>query len=196
MKNKIAVINSIDSERSLLSQALSCVSGYQLVQNRNIYEWKKLFHIDEDQIDSWENHFLIMSSSFIKRIKSEFKYPAFVSNGAVFSEVLSLKSNLNEKFIELYNHEEIEMIEILLDLTGKYAAQHYDMVIHVQNADSTNFDELSINFYEKYHITYKLYDGNNVNDIIENIIQEVKVPIALPVESAIYEAVKFVTFKN
>jgi len=193
---KIAAINFIDSEQTLLSKTLSCASGYQFIQNRNIHEWQKLYQIDDSQIYSFKNQFLLLSSSFIKRSKSEFKCLAFVSNGAVFSEVLSLKSKMNEKSVELDNPKEIEMIEILLDLTGRYAAQHYDMVIHVRNADSANFDELSISFYEKYHITYKLYDGNNIKDNLENITRDVEIPIALPVESAIYEAVRLVTFKN
>jgi len=196
MKNKIAVINLINTERTLLAKALSCASGYQFIQNRNIYEWQKLFQIDENQIYCFNNQFLLLSSSFIKRTKSEFKYPAFVSNGAVFSEVLFLKSNINEKFSELYKPEEIEMIEILLDLTGRYAARHYDMVIHVRNADSGNFDELSIGFYEKHRIAYRLYDNGDIKDIIENIISEVEIPKALPVDSAIYDATLLVTFKN
>ena len=197
MTHKIAVINFIDSERTLLAKALSCASGYQLVQNRNIYEWTKQFRIDENQLYSWENQFLLMSSSFIKRIKSEFKFSTFISNGAAFTEVLSLKSKLNEKSIESYQPQEKTMLKSLLKITGRYAAQHYDLVIHVRNADSTNFDELSVKFYEKYHIPYKLYDkGDSLKDVFENIIREVEIPQALPAENAIYEAERLVNFKT
>lgn len=189
---KITVVNFIDSEQTLLAKTLSCASGYQFIQNRDIHEWQRLFQIDESQIYSFNNQFLLTSSSFIKRIKSEFKYPAFISNGAVFSEVLLLKSKLNEK----YKPKEIEMIEMLLDLTGKYAARHYDLVIHVQNADSKSFDELSVKFYEKYNIAYKLYYCSDIKDTLENIIREVEIPAALSIENAIHETVRLVTFKN
>ena len=107
----------------------------------------------------------------------------------MFSEVLSLRSNINDK----YKPKEIEM---LLDLTGKYAAKNYDLVIHVRNADSKSFNEFSVEFYEKYNIAYRFYDCSDIRDTLENIIREFEIPAALLIESAIYEAVRLVTFKN
>ena len=197
MKHKIAVINFKDTERTLLAKAISCMSGYQFVQNRNMYEWMNLFKIDEGKIYSFENQFLLLSSSFIKRIKSEFRTSDFISNGSAFTEVLSLKSKMNEKSVEMNKPEEMAMIKSLLNISGRYAAQNYDMIIHVKNTDSMNFDELAIRFYEKYHIAYKLYDGsNNMQNLVENIIREVEMPMVQSVESAIYEAEQLVNFKT
>jgi len=195
--SKIAVANFTDSERTFLSKSLSCASGYRFIQNRNIYEWLRLYQIDESEICGFENQFLLAVSSFIERINSEFQNSAFISNGAVFSEALSLKFKMNEKSVELNNSKETAIIENILNITGKYAARNYDLVIHVQNADSTNFDELSVSFYDKYHIPYKLYDGKkNINDILKNIAQEVEIPVVQSLESAIYETAGLVKFKN
>jgi len=192
MIQKIAVINFKGAERTLLATALSCASGYQLVQDRNIYEWIRLYHIDEKQMDNWETQFLLMSSSFVKRIKSEFRNSSFVSNGAAFSEVLAL----NEKVVGL-KPEEIAILNSLLNVTGRHAARHYDLVVHVQNTGSAFFDELSIRFYEEHHIAYRLYDGSKkIKDVFENIIREVEMPMVRSAESAIYEAEQLVFYKN
>ena len=194
---KIAVIHSIEPERTLLAKTLSCASDYEFIQNRNIYEWERLFHIDESQIYCFQNQFLLMASSFIERIKSESENAAFISNGAVFSEVLKLKSKMDEKTVGQYRPQEIEMIDNLLNITGRYAAHHYDLVIHVKTGKSANFDELSVRFYEKYHVAYNIYDaGNSVKDVFENIIREVELPLVKPVEMAIYEAERLVIFKT
>ena len=178
-----------------MAKALSCASGYQFVQNRTMREWKRLYKIDESQIFSFENQFLLISSSFIKRIKSEFRSSDFISNGAAFTEVLCLKSNMNENRIELRKPEEKTILKSLLNIAGRYAALHYDMVIHVRNTDSPEFDELSFRFYEKYGIAYKIYDrGCNTTDIIESIIREVDIPKLQSVESAIYETEQLVNF--
>lgn len=194
---RIALIHFIETERTLLAKMLSCVSGYEFVINRDIYEWKRLYHIDDSRVNSFENQFLLLTSSFIERVKSETDQSAFISNGAVFSEALTLKLKINEKKIECYQPEEIEMIESLLNIAGRYAAHHYDQVIHIQSSDTTSFNEMSVAFYEKYHVAYKIFDGNSkLNDIFENIIQKIEIPRVQPLENAIYEAVRLVTFKN
>ena len=181
----------------LLAKALSNVSGYEYILNRPVYEWRRLYQIDESQMYTFINQFLIISSSIFQRIEEEYEFSPFVSSGAIFSEVLSLKSKMDEKRIELYEPKEFEMIEYLLNLTGRYAARHYDMVIHVQNPYFESFDKLSIGFYEKYHITYKLYNGDNdMEETLKNIIHEVEIPMVQSTESAIYRAIQLVTFKN
>ena len=196
MKHKIAVINFINTERMFLAKALSCTSGYWLTQNRNVYEWKSLFKIDESQIYSFNNRFLIIASSFIERINLDSIFSDFISDGAVFTEVLLLNLKMNEKSVEFNKQAEIAMIENILNVTGKYAAQHYDMVIHVKNTDSKSFDELSVKFYEKYNIAYRLYDGGNIKDILKNIIREIEIPQTQSVESAVYEAEQSVALRN
>jgi hypothetical protein len=57
MKQNIAVINFMKPENTILAQALSCVSGYPLVQNRTFYEWKKLLQIDEKKMFNFKNQF-------------------------------------------------------------------------------------------------------------------------------------------
>ena len=194
---KIAVINSMDSERTILAMALSCASGYPFIQNRTMYEWKKLYQIKENQLYSFNNQSLILSASLVERIKSEFDFTDFISNGAAFTEVLSLKLKMDEKSVKPYKPVEIAMIDNLLNITGKYAANHYDLILHVCNAGAKSFDELHAGFFEKYHIAYKLYEGgNDPQDILKNIMQEVGMPIKLPAGIAMYKAVKLVTFKH
>lgn len=196
MGKKIAIINFKDSEGPLLAKALSIVTGSQLVQNRNMYEWRKLFSIDEKKMDIWDNQFLTMSSSFIKRIKSEFQNSDFISNGAAFSEVLLLMSRVNDKSIE-FNHEELGMLYSMLNISGRYASEHYDLVIHIRSIDCISLDELSINFYDKHHISYQLFDcGINLKEILVNIIREVELPMIQLLDNAIYEADRSVNFKN
>ena len=197
MVRKIAVVNFIDSDRTLLAKALSCASGYQLVQNKNIYEWIKQFHIDENKLYNWENQFLLISLSFVKRIKTEFQFSTFISNGAAFTEALSLQSKHNNKAIELYQPQEKAILKNLLKITGKYAAKYYDTVIHIQNAEAAEFDKLSVKFYNKHHIPYKLYNsGHSLKDVFETIISEVEIPQILLADNAIYEAEHLVNFKT
>ena len=197
MKHKIAVINFISPGGALLAKALSCLSGYELVQNRTVYEWRRMFGVKESKIHSFNNQLLILSLSFIERITIEFDYSDFISAGAVFTDVLSLQSRIDEKRVECNSPEDAGMIESLLDLSGRYAARHYDTVIHVRNADSTAYDEQSVGFYEKYHIAYHLFDSTDpMKDIIESIIRKVEIPTLRSVDNAIYEATRIVTLKN
>ncbi|MCL2073704.1 MAG: hypothetical protein FWH18_07275 [Marinilabiliaceae bacterium] len=197
MESKIAVTNFKNADRTLLAETLSCLSDLQLVQNRTMHEWEKIYNINETQKDIWENQFLLISSSFVKRIKSEFIISNFISNGAAFSEVLSLKAKINEKSIELHKLEEFNMLKSLLNITGRYAAEHYGIIIHVKNTDSSKFDDLSVRFYDKYRINYKLFDGdNNLKNIVENITGEIEIPKVQSIDSAIYKAERLVNFKN
>jgi len=194
MGQKIAVVNFKEDARMFLAEALSSMSGYPLVQNRNIYEWIRMYQIDENQLNSWENQFLLMSSSLVKRIKSEYRHSEFIADGAVFSETLSLK--LNEKSIVL-KQEEIAILESMLGITGRHASAHYDRVIHIQNEDSAAFDELSIRFYDKYQIAYRLYDcKEDMEEMIEHIIREVELPAVEEVRNALDKAERFVNFKS
>ena len=195
--NRIAVINFLDSERTLLAQALSCASGYPLVQNRSMYEWRKLFKIDESKMTRFENQFLLISASITERIKHEVAFSDFISDGAVFSDALSLQSIMNEKSVEWQKAKKVEMVKNLLYITGKYAAHQYNPVIHIRNNASEDFDEMSIGFYEKYSIAYKMYYSNNdLKDILETIIQETKIPVLLLEEYAIYKAKRLINFTN
>ena len=199
MKNvfKIAVINCMDTERTILAMALSCASGYLSIQNRTMYEWKKLYGIKDHQLYNFNNQSLLLSASWIERMKLEIIFSEYISNGAAFSEILSLKLKIAEKSIKPYKPAEVAMIENILDTSGRYAACNYDIVIHVRNAATTDFDELHAGFYEKYHINYKMYDGDNdMQDILENIMNDVETPIKLPAASAMYKAIRLVTFKN
>ena len=195
MKTKVAIVGFEDSQRTILSVALTRLSGYQLIQNRNHHEWLKLFHIDEKQKDKWDNQILYISSSFVERINSVLITPEFISNGATFSEVLYLKSKLNEGTVKMYEPQEIDVLDCLLHVACKHVALHYDMVMHIRNAFSAGFDEMSAAFYEKYLIPYKIYEGDGKTaNILENVIRDVEIPKKLSVENAIYEAERFINF--
>jgi len=191
MKNKVAVVNFDIPQRTLLAVALTCLTDYQLVQNRHIYEWKRLYQMDENLMNGWDHQVLFISSSFVQRVNSESLFSEFISNGAVFSEIFSLKSKLNEGLVEQYQPHEMTMLDSLLHVAGRYASLYYDQVIHIRNAISANFDEMSVSFYEKHHIAYKLFEGgNDMKTILESVAREVDIPIAQTAEGAIYEAEK------
>jgi len=196
MKKKIAIINSKTDKRTVLAIALSNASHYQFLQNRNVYEWQRKFQIDDHQVYDFQNQFLILSSSFVKRIKSEFENESFISCGAAFSEIISLKSKLNCSSIDFYQPKEQTMIESLLNVSGRYAADHYDLVIHVQNPDSTGFDEYSDEFYRNHNIAYKTYQDDDLKNTLEDIFQQTEIPKTLSAESAIFEAEQLFNFKN
>lgn len=196
MVHKILVINFIKEHRSIFAKALSNISGYDLLQNRTIYEWKHLFHIEEDYIDAWENQFLIISSSFFEQINLEHNSSNFISIGASCCDVLALKSRLEEKTIEL-SSDEIMMLESLLNIIGRYTAKKNYQVIHICNVSTKTLDELSVRFYKKYNIDYRLYnDYDNIKNILEYIVQDFEISVLESLESAIYKAEKIVTYKN
>jgi len=197
VRHKIAVIHSLNTKRTLLAKALSCLSGYKFIRNRTVYEWRRMFGVEESQMHHFNNQFLVLSSSFVERITVEFDYPDFVSSGALFADVLSLQSKMDEKVVVCNSPVDTRMIRGLSDLTGRYAAQHYDSVIHVRSTDATEFDGLFTGFYEKHHIPYHLYDGAaEIEDIVNSIVREVEMPKVKSVSSAVYEAIGFCTFKN
>ena len=196
MERKIAVINFKESEGILLAKALSCASGYQLALNLNVCEWIRRFRIDEKQIDAWENQFLLVASSFFKRIETEWFIAEFISNGAAFTEALYLKWKINERRLEL-NPEESALLKSMLQVTGRHAAAHYCPVVHVKNAVAASFDDLSIHFYKKFQIAYRLYDGETpMIELLEKIIRDLEIPVVELPDKAMYEAERLVNFKN
>jgi len=185
----------MNTEMMLLSKVLSCLSGYELLLNRSVYEWMEKFQIEESQKCTFNKEFLILAASYINRITLESGCDDFISNGAVFTEALCLQFKMDKNSIECDSPEDARMIKTLLDIAGR--AQHYDAVIHIRNAGSKDFDAFFAEFYEKYHIPCHFYDGaSQIKKLVESISKDIEIPRVRSVDSVIWEEIQAITLKT
>lgn len=196
MNQKMLLINSSNIQRNLLAKILSDISGHELLHNRTSNEWGRLYNIEDSSIDEWENQFLKISSSFTDWIKQGYKKRSFISVDAPFSEALSLKSRLKENSVDLNPHE-IMMLKSLLNITGRYTSKNKYVVAHVCNIETKLYDDLSIKFYNRYNINYKIYDYvGDIRYLVEQIIRDFEMPVLQPLEMPICQAEKVLNHKN
>jgi hypothetical protein len=192
---KIAVLNFKGVDGNFLGKALSCVSGYTLLKGRTPYEWRRLFGMDEKHLNRFGCRYLLASASVIEQIGLEAGHPQFVSIDAAFTGALSAGWML-ERPLAALSAEEKNLLQNLLDFAGQYSANRYDRVIHIQNADSHRFDELSVKFCNRYRIACMIYDGGNMKDILEDVVRKLEITPEQTLEYAMAEAERAVYFKT
>ena len=70
MNIKIAIAGFPKSGKTLLAQALSCMTEIPYIRTMMMYEWKKIFNISDTAKINWKDAFLIASAAFYDRAKS------------------------------------------------------------------------------------------------------------------------------
>jgi hypothetical protein len=156
-----------------------------------MYEWHRLYDIVGTKEKSiWKNMFLIAASSFIERTETEARYDRFISDGAVFSELMYLQSADSKEERPNVRRERKLIVQGLEHVCMSYAAKRYDVIIHLCNGKETQANESYIRLYRKYGITYKQYQANNIAGTVTQALAELNLESKYSVERGIYQAEK------
>ena len=172
MKTKIAIAGLPKSNKTLLAMALSNMTGIPYIRSKTMYEWKRMFDLNNDL--TWKDACLIAAFSFFERVKTESYYDTFISDGASFSELMCLK----------INYEPNDIIKSLEHASALYAAKQYDFIIH---AVAANDGDLANDFYLKYNIAYKIYNTEFLEQTLSEISTDLNLPTKISVESSIFQ---------
>ena len=186
---KIAVTGLPKSGKTFLGEALSNITGIPFIQNMTLYEWYKLYNIQ--QASEWKDMFLIASSSFINRIEMEMKYENFISDGASFSETIYAGAMMNMHSQNRIEKERHKILESLENVSARYAVRQYDFVVHLMNnACRTNEEDMYIRFFNKNNIHYKSCLIESFSETLRKILAELHLPVKMSIENALYESNK------
>ncbi len=164
------------------------LTGLPFIQGRTIYEWYRLFGVFSKEEIAWKNAFLISSAAFIDRIETEEKAVGFVSDGAVFTELMYLK--LTKKILASRARSEQDKIMAGLEnVCLRHAARSYDCVIHIDTPiadERETFEKM----FESGNIPYRIYGSDNPAETLEQILSQLDLPAKISVENALYLAEK------
>jgi hypothetical protein len=130
---KIAVTGATAQDRMLIVQALSYLTGYDVVR-QTAFSCQAIKYDLSKEIEecSWSDLFVYALSSFTERIGIEQQYEKYISNGSVFHEL-----SLMEAIHQSHRHSEREsmeyssMLSALKKNVSEYAIREYDCVIHL-----------------------------------------------------------------
>ena len=188
MKTKIAIAGWPKSNKTMLALALSNMTGIPYIQNRTMYEWRKIHDLTDSPNPEWKDMYLIASSSFFERALMESYYEQFISDGASFSELMWLKFCLEERQPGKIQFDRNKTTESLEHVCALHAAQQYDFIIHAVSGDSPCINDLYGQLYAKYHLTYRMYSTEIIEETVNEIKNDLHLPVKHSVESAIYQA--------
>ena len=188
MKAKIAIAGWPQSNKTLLANTLSNMTGIPFIRNKTIYEWRKTYNFPELIGWEWSDMFLISLSSLVERVETESKFDSFISDGASFTEIVYLKSNFAKQGPNKMQSERNKMLESLEKVSLSYAAGKYDFIIHACANDPLCVNGMYEQLYVKYKLPYKMYYTESINDALPDIITDLGLPVKLSIESSIYKA--------
>lgn len=188
MNIRIAITGLPGSNKTLLAAALSNMTGISYIRNKTMYEWRRMFNIPDSGNLEWKDMFVIAVSSFFKRANTESCFDQFISDGASFSEWAWLKMHCAEQDENLFQRGRSKIIESLERLTASYAAQQYDLIVHVNNPINNGSSDVYVQLYKKYGIPHKIYDAGTLEETLQRIIFDMNLPVINAVEGSIYKA--------
>jgi hypothetical protein len=189
MKMKIAVTGAPCSNKTLIALSLSYITEIPFIQNRTMYEWYRLYDIaGTGEKTAWKNMFLIAASSFVERTETEARYDCFISDGAVFSELVYLQSVDGEEVSPKVRRERKNIVQGLEHVCMSYAVKQYDAIIHLCNGKDTQANELCIRFYREYGVAYKQYRANDIAGTLTHVLADLNLQVKYSVERGIYQA--------
>jgi len=181
MNRKIAITGMPRTNKTLLALALSNMTDIPYIRSKTMYEWRWIFGITSTVRLKWKDMLMIASSSFCDRAKTETYYDEFISDGASFSELMWMKSNLAKPLRRQQN----EVVESLEMLCASYAARQYDFIIH---AGTSGNDDFYVQMYRQYQIPFNIYSTEFPEQSLKEILKDIHVPVKNSVESSIYMA--------
>jgi hypothetical protein len=197
MNMKIAVTGTPCSNKTLIALSLSYITGIPFIQNMTMYEWCRLYDITgTGEKTAWKNMFLIAASSFVERTENEARYDCFISDGAVFSELVYLQSVDGEEVSPMVQHERNNIVQGLEHVCMSYAVKQYDAIIHLCSGKDTQANELYIRLYREYGVAYKQYRANDIAGTLTHALADLNLQVKYSVERGIYQAEKTLLIHN
>jgi hypothetical protein len=197
MNVKIAVTGTPCSNKTLIALSLSYITEIPFIQNRTMYEWYRLYDITgTGEKTVWKNMFLIAASSFVERTETETRYDSFISDGAVFSELVYLQSVDGEEASPKVRRERKNIVQGLEHVCMSYIAKQYDAIIHLFNGKDTQANELYIRLYREYGVAYKQYRANDIAGTLTHALADSDLQAKYSVERGIYQAEKTLLIHN
>ena len=188
MITKIAIAGWPKSNKTLLALALSNMTGIPFIQNRTMYEWRKIHDLTDSPNTEWKDMYLIASSSFFERAVMESYYEQFISDGASFSEIMWMKICWEKQCPEKMQFGRDKTTGSLEQVCALYAEQQYDFIIHAGTGNADCPNDLYEQLYAKYHLPYRMYSTENMEETVNEIKKDLHLPVKHSVESAIYQA--------
>ena len=186
MNEKITVSGQSKPYNTFLALVLSNLTGIPYIRNKTMYEWCKLCGVDDSDKLKWKDMIIISSLSFYERAATELHYDQFISDGISFTELVWLKSNFEKQHFSKRKNEWSRIIGNMEKVSVAYANQQYDIIIH--NSSDSNVDDLYIQLYKKFNLTYKAYNTECLETIVDKIANDLKLRRINTIENAIYQA--------
>ena len=190
MNKKITISGQSGRNITFLALALSNLTGIPYIRNKTMYEWCKLCGVDDSGKLKWKDMILISSISFYERAAIELHYDRFISDGISFTELIWLKSNFEKRHLSKRKNEWSRIIGNMEKVSASYAAQQYNIIIHSGSETDSDIFDLYIQMYEKFNLTYKVYNTESPETVVDKIAFDLKLHKINTVEYAIYKAKK------
>jgi hypothetical protein len=191
MHTKIAVTGIPGSNKTLIALALSYITEIPFIQNRTMYEWRRLYDIaGTGEKTAWKDMFLIAVSSFVERMETEARFDRFISDGAVFSESVYLQSVADGEKNTKVRREREHIVQGLEHVCMSYATKQYDAIIHLCNGKDSSANERYALLYRKYDMPYKEYQANDIAGTLTDVLADLNLKAKSSVERGIYQAEK------
>ena len=195
---KIAITGANLQERTVLTNAVSYLTGYDVVR-QTAYQIQAIKYRLNTEIknSNWQELLVYVLSSFSERIEIEQQFERFVSNGSVFNELASMKAiySYNSKH-KRENKKYVLMLSGLEKIIAEYALKEYDCIIHIdRNTDeddavlqiaNQNLLSLIQNCKIKYYITKE----SGLSDMLEKIVTDMNTRTIISPETAVAKAQK------
>ena len=180
---KIAIIGVSKQDRIVLSQALSYLTGYDVIR-QTAYPVQAIKYGLNDELvkSSWQELFLYALASFTERIEMEQKCDRYISNGNVFTELAEIEAIADFSVCSKREKKEQKlMIAGMKNIITEYAGKEYDCIIHNSinqhdnSALSVSIDNILVELTKDCKNVYRINRDSIVTDILGKIIENPKI---------------------
>jgi len=187
---RIAVTGSTHSGRTILTEALSSMSGLDLISCPSYSSIAAKYKLDLDISKcQWPDSFVYCMGAFTQRILAERGLEdKYISDGGVLNEICWLKSR--------YPHIELiyerSMIKSLEKIIVDYALNEYDFIFHIDPNDVSDIlDQCLKQTFFQCNIKYHIIDGANAEDALDQMLAYLQVKPVLSAKYALLNVNKY-----
>ena len=180
---KIAIIGVNKQDRIVLSQALSYLTGYEVIRQTAYPVQAIKYGLNNELVKcNWQELFLYALASFTERIEMEQKCDRYISNGNVFTELAEIEA-IADLFVcsKREKKEQRFMIAGMKKIITEYAVKEYDCIIHNSinlndnSALSVSIDNILVELTKDCKNTYRITGESITADILDKIIANPKI---------------------
>ena len=195
---KIAIIGVNKQDRIVLSQALSYLTGYDVIRQTAYPVQAIKYRLNDELVKSnWQELFLYALASFTERIEMEQKCDRYISNGNVFTELAEIEAIADLSVCSKREKKEQKlMIAGMKKIITEYAVKEYDCIIHnsINQHDnsvlSVSIDNILVELSKDCKNVYRITGESIAADILEKIIINPKISPKSALERAKQDIIK------